>query len=65
MKTSVHRPPARVVAVPHFVTLLGVLREAALRGLHLLPEASAPRRFPNLGKTRRRLFQGLEKARVH
>ncbi len=69
MKTDVHRPPARAAAVPHFVALLGVLREAAARGLSLLADAPAPRRLPGVagpgrgrGGTRSRpFFQALEK----
>ena len=57
MKTQNHRP----ATVPHFVALLGVLHEAATRGLALLPDAPAPRRFPRLGKPKRRFFQALEK----
>ncbi|MCX7007989.1 MAG: hypothetical protein NTY53_12210 [Kiritimatiellaeota bacterium] len=60
MKTTVYRPLHRTAAVPHFVALLGVLHEAAVRGLALLSDAPAPRRFPSLGKTHRRLFRGLE-----
>jgi len=64
MKSKLHRPLRRRwagAAVPQFVALLGVLREAAARGLDLLPDPPAPRLFPTLGKNRMRLFQGLEK----
>lgn len=66
MKTRPNRPFTRrlagVAAVPHFVALLGVLHEGAVRGLALLPDAPDPRFFPRLGKSYRHLFQGLEKA---
>jgi hypothetical protein len=65
MKTNPHRPlPRRLanVAVPQFVILLGVLHEAAVRGLALFPDAPDPRHFPRFGKPARHLFQGLEKA---
>ena len=55
MKTTVSRPPDRTATVPHFVALLGVLHEAALRGLALLPDAPAPCRRAGrgqLGRTR-------------
>lgn len=61
MKATVHRPLTRAAAVPHFVALLGVLHEAATRGLALLADAPAPRRFPRLGKRPGHFFQALEK----
>ena len=65
MKTYDHRS----ATVPHFVALLGVLHEAATRGLGLLADEPAPRRFPGLarppsgraGKPQRSFFQALEK----
>jgi hypothetical protein len=64
MKTRPYRPLAqhriRAAAVPQFVALLGVLHEAAVRGLALLPDPPAAQAFPRLGKNRPRLFQALE-----
>lgn len=55
MKTTVSRPPDRTATVPHFVALLGVLHEAAQRGLSLLPDAPAPHRVARQGTANRRL----------
>jgi len=51
MKTTISRLQAHTTTVPHFIALLGVLHEAATRGLSLLPEAPAPRRLHPSTKT--------------
>jgi hypothetical protein len=51
--------------VPHFVALLGVLHEAATRGLSLLHEGPAPRCMPRHGKRPARLGRPLGRAPAH
>jgi hypothetical protein len=65
MKTTVHRPLTRAATVPHFVALLGVLREAATRGLSLLHEGPAPHGMPRQGKQPARLGRPLGRAPAH
>jgi len=55
MKTTVSHPQTQATTVPHFVALLGVLHEAATRGLSLLPEEPAPRHAARPGTAHRRL----------
>ena len=68
MQRHVHRH-RRTATVPHFIALLGVLHEAATRGLALLADAPAPRGLPRLavpgrgrgGTLTHRSFQALGK----
>ena len=62
MKTTVHRLPTRTATVPHFIALLGVLHEAATRGLSLLPEAPAGWRAARPGHRPARLYPPSAKA---
>ena len=65
MKMTVPRPPIRTATVPHFIALLGVLHEAATRGLSLLPEAPAAWRASRPGHRQHRLYPPPAKAPAH
>ena len=65
MKTTVHRLPTRTATVPHFVALLGVLHEAATRGLSLLPEAPAVGWAARPGNRQHRFYPPSAKAPAH
>ena len=61
------RRPAGAAPVPHFVALLGVLREAAGRHLALLPDVplAALRRRPKPGHLNPRVARSLDRSAVH
>ncbi len=68
MKSKPQRPltrPLAGAAVPQFIALLGVLREAAARGLALLPDPPAPPLFPRPGKTGPGFSKPWKNTRLH